>query len=248
MYTFEYGIFHTGARVKRFFILKTTITIVAWAIAMSSGTSTSQAAVPITSTDRTIVLVFGDSISAAYGLRPEQGWVAMLADKLKREGFSAQVVNASISGETTAGGLARLPRALALHHPSIVVFELGANDGLRALPVEEMRQHLNQLVDLAVGAGAKVLLLGMRMPPNYGPQYTEQFHAAYADLAQKRHVAWVPFFLEGVALRPELIQEDGLHPNAQGEPILLENIWPVLKPLLSKGPDRTLAPKPLSQK
>jgi acyl-CoA thioesterase I len=181
------------------------------------------------------ILVFGDSISAGYGLaHVETGWVEMLRAKLKSEGYGYQVVNASVSGETTAGGLGRLPRALSLHHPQIVIIELGGNDGLRALPIAQMRANLMQMVELASAAGAKVLLLGMRIPPNYGPEYTEQFHSAFAEVAQKDKVPVVPFLLEGIALTPDLIQGDGIHPNEQGQPLLLANVWPALKPLLKK--------------
>jgi acyl-CoA thioesterase I len=181
------------------------------------------------------ILVFGDSISAGYGLaHVETGWVEMLRTKLKSEGYGYQVVNASVSGETTAGGVARLPRALSLHHPQIAIIELGGNDGLRALPIAQMRANLKQMVDLATAAGAKVLLLGMRIPPNYGPEYTEQFRTTFTDVAQQDKVPVVPFLLEGIALTPDLIQGDGIHPNELGQPILLANVWSTLKPLLKK--------------
>ena len=182
-----------------------------------------------------VILVFGDSISAGYGLaHVEQGWVELLKTRLKTQGYGYQVVNASVSGETTAGGLARLPRALELHHPKIVVLELGGNDGLRALPIAQMRSNLTQMVDLASAAGAKVLLLGMRMPPNYGPQYTEQFAMVFSDLAREKKLPLVPFLLTDIALSPTLLQGDDIHPNAAGQPILVENVWPTLKPLLKK--------------
>lgn len=182
-----------------------------------------------------VILVFGDSISAGYGLpHVERGWVALLQAKLKTEGYGYEVVNASVSGETTAGGLARLPRALAVHRPAVVILELGGNDGLRALPIEQMRANLSRMIDLAKGAGAKVLLLGMRMPPNYGPQYTEQFSAVYPDLAREKHVPVVPFLLSAVALHPDLMQADGLHPDEQAEPLLLAAVWPALEPLLKR--------------
>jgi acyl-CoA thioesterase-1 len=180
-----------------------------------------------------VILVFGDSISAGYGLaRVDQGWVALLQTRLKEQGYGYQVVNASVSGETTAGGLARLPRALTLHQPKIVILELGGNDGLRALPVAQMRANLVHMVDLASAAGAKVLLLGMRMPPNYGPDYTEQFRLSYSDLARDKKVPLVSFLLNDIALSPDLIQADGIHPNEQGQPKLLANVWPALVPLL----------------
>jgi len=180
-----------------------------------------------------VILVFGDSISAGYGLaRVEQGWVELLKTRLKEQGYGYQVVNASVSGETTAGGLARLPRALELHHPGIVILELGGNDGLRALPIAQMRANLTQMVTLAGAAGAKVLLLGMRMPPNYGPQYTEQFAMVFSDLAREKKIPLVPFLLTDIALSATLLQGDDIHPNALGQPVLLENVWPQLKPLL----------------
>jgi acyl-CoA thioesterase I len=183
-----------------------------------------------------VILVFGDSISAGYGLpRVEQGWVALLQAKLKQQGYGDEVVNASVSGETTEGGLARLPRALSLHHPQIVILELGGNDGLRALPVADMRSNLSRMIDLATAAGAKVLLLGMRIPPNYGPTYTAQFSAVYAGLAQTRHVPVVSFLLDGIALNADLMQADGIHPNPSGQPRLLENVWPALLPLLKQS-------------
>ena len=185
--------------------------------------------------DAPVILVFGDSISAGYGLpRVDQGWVALLQAKLKAQGYGYEVVNASVSGETTEGGLARLPRALTLHQPKIVILELGGNDGLRALPIAQMRANLTSMVDLSTAAGAKVLLLGMRMPPNYGPDYTQQFSACYADLARDKKLPTPPFLLNGIALIPSLIQADGIHPNELGQPILLANVWPVLLPLLRR--------------
>jgi acyl-CoA thioesterase-1 len=182
-----------------------------------------------------VILVFGDSISAGYGLpRVDQGWVELLKTRLSSEGYGYQVVNASVSGETTAGGVARLPRALEQHHPSIVILELGGNDGLRALPTAPMQDNLSKMIALAQMAGAKVLLLGMRMPPNYGPQYTEQFAKVFSDLAREKKVAAVPFLLLHIALSSDLMQADDIHPNVQGQPILLDNVWPALKPLLHK--------------
>ncbi len=182
-----------------------------------------------------VILVFGDSISAGYGLaRVEQGWVALLQTRLKQQEYVYQVINASVSGETTAGGLARLPRALMLHQPKILVLELGGNDGLRALPIAQMRANLSQMIDLAAAGGAKVLLLGMRMPPNYGPQFTEQFRATFSDIAREKKTPLVPFLLNDVALSPDLMQADGIHPNELGQPKLLDNVWPSLKPLLQR--------------
>jgi acyl-CoA thioesterase-1 len=183
--------------------------------------------------DAPVILVFGDSISAGYGLpRVEQGWVALLQARLKEQGYGYEVVNASVSGETSEGGLARLPRALSMHHPQIVILELGGNDGLRALPIAQLRSDLSRMIELSRAAGAKVLLLGMRIPPNYGPSYTSQFSAVYADLAQTLHVPTVPFLLEGIALHADLMQADGIHPDQAGQPKLLQNVWPALLPLL----------------
>jgi acyl-CoA thioesterase-1 len=182
-----------------------------------------------------VILVFGDSISAGYGLpQVEQGWVELLRRKLKEGGYGYQVVNASVSGETTAGGLARLPRALTLHHPQIVIIELGGNDGLRALPIDQMRANLAKMVELSSATGAQVLLLGMRIPPNYGPEFTEQFSHAFTDVAHDKKVPLVPFLLHDIALTPALMQADGVHPNESGQPKLLDNTWPTLQPILHK--------------
>jgi acyl-CoA thioesterase-1 len=182
-----------------------------------------------------VILVFGDSISAGYGLaRVEQGWVALLQTRLKQQEYGYQVVNASVSGETTAGGLARLPRALTLHQPKIVILELGGNDGLRALPIAQMRANLVHMIDLSTAAGAQVLLLGMRMPPNYGPDFTEQFRLCFSDVARDKKLPLVPFLLNDIALSQNLMQADGIHPNELGQPQLLANIWPSLKPLLRR--------------
>jgi acyl-CoA thioesterase I len=185
--------------------------------------------------DRTI-LVFGDSLSAAHGIRPEQGWVALLEARLKAQGYGYQVINASVSGETTSGGVERLPRALKLHQPDIAILELGANDGLRGLPLAATRDNLAQMVRLAQASGARVLLIGIRIPPNYGPRYTDEFARVFPDLANKYHLPLVPFLLAGVALDPALMQDDGMHPNERGQPPLLDNVWPYLKPLLKKNP------------
>jgi acyl-CoA thioesterase-1 len=178
------------------------------------------------------ILVFGDSISAAYGMRVEEGWVSLLQKKLTTQGYGYHVVNASVSGETTDGGRARLARALAIQRPGIVILELGANDGLRGLPLDEVRANLVAMIDAAQKGGSRVLLLGMRIPPNYGATYSERFHAIYGELADKYHVPFVPFLLDKVALDPDMIQQDGLHPNAQAQPQLLEAIWPALRPML----------------
>jgi acyl-CoA thioesterase-1 len=185
------------------------------------------------------LLVLGDSISAGYGIRIEEGWVALLQGRLRDQGYGYRVVNASVSGETTAGGLARLPRALQLHKPTIVVIELGGNDGLRGLPLDVIRRNLERMIVASRSAGARVVLVGIRMPINYGAQYTAGFDANYQELAKLYRTPLVPFILEGVALDTRLMQEDGIHPTAAAQRQLLENVWPMLKPLLGapKRPD-----------
>ena len=182
------------------------------------------------------ILVFGDSLSAAYGIRPEQGWVALLTQRLQAQGYGYQFINASVSGETTEGGLERLPRALQLHQPGVVVLELGANDALRGLPLSVTRTNLSKMIELAQGTGARILLVGIRIPPNYGPRYTEEFTGIFPALAKQYHLPLVPFLLQDVALNPTRMQEDGMHPNAAGEPPVLETVWPYLRPLLKKNP------------
>jgi acyl-CoA thioesterase-1 len=181
-----------------------------------------------------VILVFGDSLSAAHGVAVDKGWVSLLANRVRQQGYGFQVVNASVSGETTTGGLARLPHVLSTHTPAIVIVELGANDGLRGLPLQTTRANLEAIMSLAATGHRRVVLAGMRMPPNYGERYTQGFAAVFPELARSHHTALVPFLLEGVADRPELMQADGLHPNERGQAILLDNVWPVLRPLLQK--------------
>jgi acyl-CoA thioesterase I len=183
--------------------------------------------------DRT-VLVLGDSLSAGYGLKPAEGWVALLEKRLQGQAYGYRVVNASISGETSGGGLQRLPRTLELHKPDVVIVELGANDGLRGLPVAQTRDNLTQIVATAKQSGARVLLVGMRLPPNYGPRYTNDFTHMFREIATASRVALVPFLLQSVALKPALMQQDGLHPTAQAQPALVDTVWPHLTPLLRK--------------
>jgi acyl-CoA thioesterase-1 len=178
------------------------------------------------------VLVMGDSLSAAYGLAPQQGWVALTAERLKAEHPGWTVANASVSGETTAGGASRIAAELARHRPAVVVIELGANDGLRGLGLEQTRSNLERMVVAAKQAGARVLLLGMRIPPNYGPQYTRGFERNYRDLAEKHAVALLPFFLEPIATDRSAFQADNLHPVAEAQPKLRDHVWPALAPLL----------------
>ena len=178
------------------------------------------------------VLVLGDSLSAEYGLTRGSGWVALLEQKLKAEKIDAAIVNASISGETTSGGRARLPALLAQHKPALVVIELGANDGLRGLPVAAAEANMRAMIELARKNNAQVLLVGMRMPPNYGRTYTDSFFAMYKKLATQQKAPLVPFMLEGVAEKPALFQPDRLHPTAQAHPVILANIWPKFLPLV----------------
>ena len=178
------------------------------------------------------ILVFGDSLSAAYGIAQARGWVALLAERLKRERPDYSVVNASISGETTAGGRARLKAALERHRPAIVVLELGANDGLRGLPLAQMRDNLAAMIREAQAAGARVLVVGMKVPPNYGPDYAQGFAAAFAEAAKRRKAALVPFLLEDFAENPELFQGDRIHPTEAAQPLMLERVWKELRRLL----------------
>jgi len=178
------------------------------------------------------VLVVGDSLSAEYGISRGSGWVALLDQRLKEQKIAASIVNASVSGETTSGGRTRLPALLSKHKPDIVIIELGANDGLRGLPVASAEANLRSMVDDSRKAGARVLLVGMRMPPNYGRDYADKFFAMYGTLSKDVNVALAPFMLDGVAQKPELFQPDRLHPLAQAHPIILGNIWPHLQPIL----------------
>jgi len=178
------------------------------------------------------VLVLGDSLSAAHNIATEQGWVHLLEVRLGKMVPPWAVVNASISGETSLSGRNRLPALLATYRPGVVVIELGANDGLRGLPLNQLRDNLTAMISAAQATHAKVLLLGIELPVNYGPQYRDGLRAVYADLAKQKHVALLPFLLDGVALDPALMQADGLHPTAAGEPKVLENVWRVLQPLL----------------
>ncbi len=181
------------------------------------------------------ILVLGDSMSAEYGLARGTGWVALLAQRLAQQKIAAEVVNASISGDTTAGGRARLPALLAQHRPGIVVIELGGNDALRGLPLQSTEDNLTAMAQAARQAGARVLLVGMQVPPNYGADYTRRFAALFQSVAQAQKAALVPFLLQGVADRPEparLFQADRIHPTAQAQPTMLDNVWPALKKLL----------------
>lgn len=180
----------------------------------------------------TTILVLGDSLSSAHRIPAETGWVHLLEQRLAAAGDARRVVNASISGETTAGGLARLPKLLADEKPGLVLVELGANDGLRGLPLAEIRANLTRILTANRAAGARSVLLGIELPINYGPQYRDGLREMYRDLAGEFNAPLLPFLLDGVALNPDLMQDDGLHPKAEGEPRVLDNVWPVLEPVL----------------
>ena len=179
-----------------------------------------------------VILVVGDSLSAGYGLVPGQGWVSLLQQRLKKEGYGHRVVNASVTGETTDGGVQRLGRALATHKPAIVILELGGNDGLRGLPVSRVRSNLELLITKSQAAGAQVLLLAIRVPTNYGPRYANSFQQIYADLARRYRIGSAALVDDGIALDLAFFQPDGIHPNAKAQPILLNNVWGQLAPLL----------------
>ncbi len=181
------------------------------------------------------ILVYGDSLSSAYGMPERRGWVALLEERVKREHPDYSVANASISGETTAGGLARIDKVLERHKPAIVVIELGANDGLHGLPVAAMKNNLDAMIARAQKAGARVLVVGMRMPPNYGETYARAFERAFAEVAKSRRAALLPFMMEGFAEKPELFQADRIHPNETAQPAILKNVWRALAPLLRKS-------------
>ncbi|WP_373380093.1 arylesterase [Cupriavidus nantongensis] len=201
------------------------------ALAMSAAGPT-QAQAPATAP---ALLVLGDSLSAEYGIARGAGWVTLLQDRLRQERFDYSVVNASISGETTIGGKTRLPELLSRHRPAIVVIELGANDALRGLPLQSTEANLRNLVTTAQQAGASVLLIGMRIPPNYGQDYTEKFVSLYPRLAGEYKVRLVPFFLDRVIARQDWFQPDRIHPTAAAQPALLDTVWPQLKPLLKRS-------------
>jgi acyl-CoA thioesterase I len=186
-----------------------------------------------------VVLIVGDSLSAGYGLAIHENWPSLLQDRLAASGYPHRVVNASISGDTTSGGLARLPGALERNSPSVVLIGLGGNDGLRAIPIAEIRRNLAGMIQLSEAAGAEVLLAGVHIPPNYGPAYTEAFHNIYHELAEEYAAGLVPFILEGVALNWDLMQEDGIHPTAAAQPVIIDNVWPALERLLDRTMDDT---------
>lgn len=178
--------------------------------------------------DAPTVLILGDSLSAGYGIDADQSWPSLLQQRLEQEGYAHRVVNASISGETTEGGAERIGSALERFNPDVVVIELGGNDGLRGFPPDRTRANLASMVDASRASGAAVALLGIRIPPNYGPRYTRAFEAVFGEIAEQYSLPWIEFFLEGIALNDALMQDDGIHPTAEAQPIMLDNAWPVI--------------------
>lgn len=181
------------------------------------------------------LLVLGDSLSASFGIKQSQGWVSLLSEKINQHQYPIEVVNASISGETTQGGLQRLPALLKKHNPSLVIVELGGNDGLRGLKLLMIESNLQRIVQLIKEHKAKALLTGIRLPPNYGQIYTEKFYKIYSDLADRENIPLVPFLMDGVATSKQLMQNDGIHPTQEAQPILLKNVWEKLQPLLKES-------------
>ena len=182
-------------------------------------------------------MIFGDSLSAGYGLDMDQSWAALLQQRLAEQGYEHRVINASISGETTEGGVTRIEKALENFVPALIILELGGNDGLRGFPPDRIRGNLEQIVTRAKASGAEVVLLGIRIPSNYGARYSEQFESVYRDTAASLGIEWIEFFMEGVALNDALLQEDRIHPNEAAQPILLDNAWPIIRAALERRPD-----------
>ena len=179
------------------------------------------------------VLVFGDSLSAGYGIDVDQSWPALLQGRLESQGYEHRVVNASISGETTEGGVTRIGSTLENFSPDLVILELGGNDGLRGFPPERMKANLATIIETTLASGAEVVMLGIRIPTNYGPRYTRSFEDVYRELADELGVPWIEFFMQGIALNEDLMQDDGIHPNAKAQPILLDNAWPIIREALA---------------
>ena len=178
--------------------------------------------------DAPAVLVFGDSLSAGYGVDFDQTWVALLQTRLEAQGYEHRVVNASISGETTEGGKTRINAALDNFSPDLVILELGGNDGLRGFPTEVIKQNIRTIIEASRGHGAAIVILGIRIPTNYGTRYTQAFESNYSELAEEFDVPWIEFFMQGIALNDELMQDDGIHPNSEAQPKLLDNAWPII--------------------
>jgi acyl-CoA thioesterase-1 len=184
--------------------------------------------------DAPTVLVLGDSLSAGYGIDVVQSWATLLQARLEQQGYEHRVVNASIGGDTTESGAARIAQAIDTFAPALIILELGGNDGLRGIPPDTMRANLYKIIRTGTDSGAAVVLLGIRIPPNYGPRYITEFEDVFRQLAAELDVPWIEFFLDGVALNDELMQDDGIHPNAVAQPILLDNAWPIIESALSK--------------
>jgi acyl-CoA thioesterase-1 len=187
---------------------------------------------PAFGADEPTILIFGDSLSAGFGIDVDQSWGTLLQTRLQTQGYEHRVVNASISGETTEGGVTRIPAALERFDPALVVLELGGNDGLRGFPPERLQENLVSIIETAKGTGAKVILLGIRIPLNYGPRYSAAFEDAFRQAAAAQEIPWIEFFMEGIALNEELLQDDGIHPNAEAQPMLLDNAWPIISEAL----------------
>ena len=180
------------------------------------------------------VLIFGDSLSAGYGIDVDQSWSALLQSRLEAQGYEHRVVNASISGETTEGGVAGIRAALDTFKPVLVILELGGNDGLRGIPPARMKANLEKIIRASRASGAAVVMLGIRIPSNYGPRYRDEFESAFRDVAASCKIRWIEFFMEGIAENPELMQKDGIHPNAAAQPRLLDNAWPIIRAALDE--------------
>ena len=186
----------------------------------------------IASSDTRSIVILGDSLSAAYGMEVSEAWPELLQQRLNEHGHAYRVFNSSITGDTTQGGLARLPRLLEKHKPAIVILELGGNDGLRGLPIQVTRDNLGSMIEKSQSAGARVILAEMRIPPNYGRTYTEKFHSLYGELATRYEARLLPFLLQDIALQPGMMQSDGIHPTAAAQPLILDAVWQVLEPML----------------
>ncbi len=182
-----------------------------------------------------VILVIGDSLSAAYGIEADKGWVSLIGQRLKEKSFNYQIVNASISGDTSANGLVRLPALLKRYQPVLVIVELGGNDGIRGLSIKVMKQNLSKIIVNSLQAQARVLLTGIKIPPNYGKRYTQAFYAVYTSLANEYQIPLVPFLLDSVGTRSELMQADGVHPTEQAQSLIAENVWPYLASMLSRS-------------
>jgi len=196
-------------------------------------------AIPAGSAEAPTVLVFGDSLSAGYGIDVDQSWTTLLQSRLQGQGYEHRVVNASISGETTEGGATRIHSTIERFEPSVVILELGGNDGLRGFPPERMRGNLRTIIQTSKAGGAAVVLLGIRIPTNYGARYTQAFEKIYRELAAELDVPWIEFFMDGVAMNEDLMQDDGIHPNATAQPILLDNAWPIIREALEQAKAKT---------